>query len=223
MQTNLFITGTDTEIGKTFVACALLEALKGQGVKAVGYKPVAAGVALINGRYINEDADRLQHAGSPGFSIEEINPVCLTSPIAPHLAAEEQGTMINRATLLRGYEHIAARAERVIVEGVGGFRVPLGDSYDTAMLAQDLGLPVVLVVGLRLGCINHALLTAEAVVARGLSLYGWIGNTVSPRMSAMEGNLRALTQRIAAPCLGVIPHMEQPDPRLATSFLRFPG
>lgn len=222
MADGLFLTGTDTEIGKTLVACALLEAWKLRGLRAVGFKPVAAGATEEGGRLVNEDARLLHASSSSGFSLDDINPVCLRQAMAPHLAATEQGIRIDPRALVRACEALRARSDRVVVEGVGGFRVPLAAAYDTADLAVALGLPVILVVGLRLGCINHALLTVDAIATRGLNLCGWIGNIVDPAMNALEGNIRTLQEWIRSPCLGIVPHMPVPDPALAARTLTLP-
>ena len=174
------------------------------------------------GELINEDAARLRAAGSfdPGLTL--LNPYCLKSPIAPHIAAAEEGVTIEPAPILAAFAKLQAQAELVLVEGVGGFRVPLGNGYDTADLARDLALPVILVVGMRLGCINHALLTAEAIQARGLQLAGWVANQVDPAMLRFEQNLEALTERLPAPLLGVTPFQADGDAAGAAAGLRFP-
>ena len=219
-MTAFFIAGTDTEIGKTFVTCALLHAARAQGRVAVGMKPIAAGADMVAGELINEDAARLRAAGSfdPGLAL--LNPYCLKSPIAPHIAAAEEGVAIDPAPILAAFAKLQAQAELVLVEGVGGFRVPLGKGYDTADLARDLALPVILVVGMRLGCINHALLTAEAIQARGLQLAGWVANQVDPAMLRFEQNLEALTERLPAPLLGVTPFQADGDAAGAAAGLR---
>ncbi|WP_374399071.1 dethiobiotin synthase [Niveibacterium sp.] len=203
-----FITGTDTEIGKTFVSCTLLHAARAAGLSAVGYKPIAAGAEEIDGAWSNEDARRLQSASSPGFTLEEINPLCLREAVAPHIAAAAENIALDVPPLVAGFERLAQRADCVLVEGVGGFRVPLDDRLDTADLAVAMRLPVILVVGMRLGCINHALLTAEAIAARGLRLAGWVANTLAPRMNRFDENLAALAARLPAPLLGVVPYSE---------------
>ena len=222
-MTAFFITGTDTEIGKTFVTCTLLHAVRAKGLTALGMKPVAAGAEIVKGEFINEDAARLRAAGSfdPGLAL--LNPYCLKSPIAPHIAAAEEGVAIDPAPILAAFAKLQAQAELVLVEGVGGFRVPLGKGYDTADLARDLALPVILVVGMRLGCINHALLTAEAIQARGMQLAGWVANQVDPAMLRFEQNLEALTERLPAPLLGVTPFQADGDAAGAAAGLRLPG
>ncbi len=203
-----FIAGTDTEIGKTFVACALLHALRARGLRAVGMKPVAAGVEA-DGR--NEDVARLAAASAFAAAADLVNPYCFRAAIAPHIAAAEEGRPIVPARIVDAFEALRAQAGAVLVEGVGGFRVPLGDDHDTADLAVALGLPVILVVGLRLGCINHALLTQEAIAARGLPLAGWVANRIDPEMARSAENIAALRARIAAPLLGVVEHGTTPE------------
>lgn len=221
-MTAFFIAGTDTEIGKTFVTCALLHATRARGLKALGMKPIAAGAEQQGDELINEDAARLRAAGSfdPGLAL--LNPYCLKSPIAPHIAAAEEGVAIEPAPILTAFAALKAQADIVLVEGVGGFRVPLGKAYDTADLARDLALPVILVVGMRLGCINHALLTAEAIAARGLTLAGWVANQVDPAMLRFEQNLAALTERLPAPLLGVTPFQADGDAAKAAAGLQLP-
>ncbi len=205
MTSAYFVCGTDTEIGKTFTTCALLHAARAAGRIAVGYKPIAAGAAHTPEGLVNEDALALRAASSEGFTLAEINPVCLHEAVAPHIAAASERITLDMAPLVAGFEKLAARADLVLVEGVGGFRVPLDDVYDTADLAVAFGLPVVLVVGMRLGCINHALLTVEAIIARGLTLAGWYANTPGVCMNRFDENLAALCARITAPLLGVLP------------------
>jgi dethiobiotin synthetase len=201
-----FITGTDTEIGKTFSTCALLHAARAKGLTAVGYKPIAAGAEDHDGLFANEDALALQAAASPGFALAEINPICLGEAIAPHIAAANEGRSLAFPPLVAGLEKLACRADLVLVEGAGGFRVPLTPEHDFADLACAFGLPVVLIVGMRLGCINHALLTEEAIAARGLRLTGWVANTLEPVMPRFAENLATLKAMIQAPLLGVLPH-----------------
>lgn len=214
-----FLTGTDTGVGKTFISCALLRLWQTQGFSTAAYKPVAAGAEFIDGQWSNEDARHLQAASSVKLDLAEINPVCLREPIAPHLAAQAEGRQISPAQLHEGFAHIAARAERVIVEGVGGFRVPLSEGFDSADLAQALGLPIILVVGLRLGCLNHALLTAEAIHARGLNLVAWVGNSVQAQMPFQAENLESLQALLKAPCLGLVPPIADRSYEKASAFL----
>ncbi len=203
MQAAYFIAGTDTEIGKTHAACALLHACRARGLSAVGMKPVAAGTDAAG---VNEDVAALIAASSIEAPMAEVNPWCFADPIAPHIAAREAGVTMSAAPVLGAFNQLGKRADVVIVEGVGGFLVPLADGFDAADLAVSLALPVILVVGMRLGCLNHALLTQEAIRARGLHLAGWIANRIDPQMSRFEENLATLQARLDAPLLGVIPH-----------------
>jgi dethiobiotin synthetase len=217
-----FVTGTDTEVGKTCISAALLHWLTAQGLRSAGFKPVAAGTAIVSGKAFNEDVRALREAGSVALSDAEVGPCQLDAACAPHIAAALQGKAIDRAALQRGALAVGAKADRIVVEGVGGFCVPLGPDWDSADLACDLGLPVLLVVGLRLGCINHALLTAEAVRARGLALAGWIGNTVDPAMARLDDNIDALRhelgRRHAAPCFGIVPRLPLADPASVAAY-----
>lgn len=200
-----FVTGTDTEVGKTHASCALLRAAAVEGWRTAAMKPVAAGAALADGQLCNDDVERLRAASSVALPRELVNPFLYRDPIAPHIAATREGRPVDPAVIIATLAALRARADCVVVEGVGGFRVPLGPAYDTADLARDLDLPLILVVGLRLGCLNHALLTAEAIAQRGLRLAGWIANPVDPSMAAFDANVDALRSRLAAPCLAVLP------------------
>lgn len=202
-----FVAGTDTEIGKTLVAASLLYALTQTGLRTAGMKPVAAGAELRDGVWHNDDVDALAAQASVRLRTALAAPYLLHRPVAPHIAAAQEGCTISLPHILACYRQIAQRADVVVVEGVGGFRVPLNQAIDTADLAVQLGLPVILVVGLRLGCISHALLTAEAISARGLQLAGWVANTVDANMLDVDANLDALASRIAAPLLGKIPRL----------------
>ena len=219
MTSAYFLTGTDTEIGKTFITCALLHRARMAGLSAVGIKPVAAGTDDL-GR--NDDVEAIRAASSLALPEAVLNPYRYRSPIAPHIAAAEEGRPIAFAPILKASELARAQADLLIVEGVGGFRVPLGADGDSADLTVALGLPVILVVGMRLGCINHALLTVEAIAARGLVLAGWVANRVDPAMSRPEENIAALRERIAAPLLGIVPHQADADPAMAAAHLHLP-
>ena len=214
-----FVTGTDTGVGKTVVACGLLTGYAAQGLRAVGMKPVAAGLERIGGELIHADVEALLAAGNVAAPRELVNPYCLARPIAPHIAAAQAGTSIDLDFIVRCCDELTARADVVIVEGVGGFRVPLGGRFDTGTLAARLALPVVLVVGMRLGCLNHALLTSEAIAARGLALAGWVANHIDPDMEAADENVEALREELPAPLLARIPYSTQIAlPALAARF-----
>lgn len=214
-----FVTGTDTGVGKTLVACSLLRAFAARGLKAVGMKPVASGAVPRGSRLVHDDVEKLTAAGNVAAPHEHVNPYCFEPPIAPHIAASGAGMRIDLDRIRRSFDALAARADVVIVEGVGGFRVPLGPGVDTAQLAARLALPLVLVVGLRLGCLNHALLTVEAIAGRGLELAGWVANHVDPRMAAAEENVRALATLIAAPLLAHIAFTAMPDTAACATLL----
>ncbi|MEZ5613634.1 MAG: dethiobiotin synthase [Rhodocyclaceae bacterium] len=214
MSRAFFLTGTDTEVGKTLIASALLRAAATQGLRALGMKPVAAGDA--------GDVDALIAAGSVAAPRDSINPYLLREPLSPHIAAQRDSVAIDIEHVARCFEDLRGRADFLVVEGAGGFRVPLTDSLDGADLAVRLGLPVILVVGLRLGCLNHALLTAEAIRARGLHLAGWVANQVDPAMTCVEENVDTLRARLAAPLLGFVPHQARPDAVRVAGLLDLP-
>ncbi len=211
MDAGYFVTGTDTGIGKTLVACALLHAYTRRGRRAVGMKPVAAGTSAAAGEWGNEDVAALAAAGNVAVEPAWMSPYRLALPVAPHIAARDAGVEIDFAAIETSFARLRAAADVVVVEGVGGFRVPLAARTDAADLAVRLGLPLVLVVGLRLGCLNHALLTAEAIAARGLRLAGWVANRIDPQMAKAAANVAALRERIAAPLLAEVPFAERPD------------
>jgi len=217
-----FVTGTDTEIGKTLISAAMLHALVQSGVRACGMKPVAAGATLgADGDWHNDDCDQLSAASNVSMLASLTTPYLFKEPAAPHIAAALEGVSIEVVPILAAYTELAAASDAVVVEGVGGFRVPLSDDFDTADLAQQLGLPVVLVVGLRLGCISHALLTVEAIVARGLVLIGWVANELQDDMPFAAENIAALVQRIPAPLLGHVPRLAEPSAAVAATYINF--
>ncbi|MEO8344887.1 MAG: dethiobiotin synthase [Betaproteobacteria bacterium] len=191
------MTGTDTGVGKTVVAIALLEAVVATGRRAVGMKPISAGVGP--GSACNADVDALACAGNVDASQSDRNPFAFAPAIAPHLAANDVGVRIDLAQIAAAYARLAASADVVVVEGAGGVRVPIDARHDMLDIAVALGLPVLLVVGMRLGCINHALLSAAAIEARGLRMAGWVANCIDPRMPALCANITDLSVRLKAP------------------------
>lgn len=213
MKSGVFVTGTDTDCGKTFVSQQMLHALRVRGVSAVGFKPVAAGAVKHEGQLRNDDALVLAGAGNVTVPYESINPYCFEAPVSPHLAAADTGETIELEAILAAAERLAGKCDFLVAEGAGGWRVPLSPSLDIQTLAIALGLPVVMVVGLRLGCLNHAQLTEEVIVASGAQLIGWVATQVDPAMSHVESNLQTLDRCLATPCLGWFPHQ-----RTATSF-----
>lgn len=201
-----FVAGTDTDVGKTFVSCALLQAATAAGFSALGMKPLAAGARPTEAGLRNEDALQLQAASSLDLPYEQINPVCLPEPAAPHLAAALVGrriTVERLAGFCRGA--LALRANLTLIEGAGGWRVPLNEREYLSDLAKALQLPVLLVVGMRLGCLNHALLTAEALARDGLVLGGWVANRIDPALQHYQDNRDTLTERLGMPPLAEIP------------------
>ena len=217
-MTACFVVGTDTGVGKTHVSCALLQALAQHHRRVVGMKPVAAGVVPWGEGWASEDSIALRAASTIAVPPELDTPVLLPDPLSPHIAAARAGVQIDIAAIVQAYQALAAQADAVVVEGAGGFHVPLSPTETGADLAVALNLPVVLVVGLRLGCLNHALLTAEAIAARGLTLAGWVANRVDPDMLAPEENIAWLQQRLGAPLLADIPWGEHTAHRLAGHF-----
>ena len=214
-----FVTGTDTDVGKTLVCCALLYGFAALGKSVVGMKPVAAGAIRSAEGWLNDDVARLRAAANVQAPLSLINPYGFEPPVAPHLAARQAGVEIDFEVVARAYGELAARSEIVIVEGIGGFCVPLNFDQDSADLAVRLALPVILVVGLRLGCLNHALLTTQAIRARGLTLAGWVANRIDPVMVLADENRDALAVRIGAPLLGDIAYGKVLIPHTVTAQL----
>lgn len=211
MSSALFVAGTDTGIGKTHAACTLIHALRAAGHSVCGMKPVASGCIETMHGLRNEDALALQAASAPPPAYEEINPVALREPLSPHLAAAHAGVTIALPPLHTAFQKLYARYDVVVVEGVGGWRVPLSPGLLASELPKAWDLPVVLVVGLRLGCLNHALLSAEVIQADGCRLAGWIGNCIDPAMAAIEENIDTLRTLLPVPCLGILPHGLPPE------------
>ncbi|NRF66044.1 dethiobiotin synthase [Aquincola sp. S2] len=206
----VFVVGTDTGVGKTLIAAGLLHAFARRRARVVGMKPVAAGAVpdpdTRGDGWASEDALALRAASTLRVSAALDNPVLLPEPLSPHLAAARTGQRISVDALVESYHALAAQADAVVVEGAGGLLVPLSDDATGADLARALGLPLLLVVGLRLGCLNHALLTAEAIAARGLVLAGWVANRIDPAMSCVDDNIATLQRRLPAPLWADVPH-----------------
>jgi dethiobiotin synthetase len=220
MTRGVFVTGTDTGVGKTVASCALIHALAARGIAAHPFKPVAAGGLERDGRVVNGDTIALASAaGLPESSHALVTPIALREALAPHIAAAREGRAIDFERVREAFRRIGSTGAFVVAEGVGGFAVPLGEGIDTIDLCRMLGLPVILVVGMRLGCLNHALLTQQAIARAGLGLAGWIANAIDPRMAAADENVAALEERIAAPLLGRLPHADPPDPAALARFL----
>ncbi len=214
---DFFVTGTDTEIGKTLVSSALLQAYTQAGLSNIGMKPIASGAEWRDGAWHNEDVASLRDAASVKVAQELVCPYLMQTPAAPHIVARHENIQLEFAPIFNAYRSLQAQAQAIIIEGVGGFCVPLDEQRDTADLAQSLALPVIMAVGIRLGCINHALLTAAAIRARGLRLAGWVANCVAPDMLYLDENIAALEQRLGAPLLGRIPYLTQPAAQRAAA------
>lgn len=220
MSAAFFIAGTDTEIGKTTVACGLLHAARRAGLSTAAAKPVASDCRLGAEGLRNGDALALLGECSLALDYAEVNPFAFAPAIAPHLAAREVGIELSVAALLAPVRKVLARgADFTLVEGAGGWRVPLAGRESLSDLAVALGLPVILVVGVRLGCINHAVLTAEAIARDGLELAGWVANVVDPATSRLDENLATLAERLPAPCLGRIPRLPEASPAAVAAHL----
>ena len=203
-MSSVFVTGTDTGVGKTRISVALIELLKQQGLQVAGMKPIASGCEFTAEGLRNEDAVALQQYANVDLPYELINPYAFEPAIAPHIAAQQCGGNIEINHIQQNYAVIEQQVDAVVVEGAGGWLVPLNEQHTLADLAVELGLPVVLVVGIRLGCINHALLTVEAIRQSGLPLHGWVANQLEQNAQA-DAIIKTLQQRISAPCLGVVP------------------
>ncbi len=218
---SFFVTGTDTEVGKTTASAALLEAARAAGKRTLAMKPVASGSEQTPEGLRNEDALILQQAATEDLSYEQINPIALEPAIAPHVAAEQAGVRLSAQRLIGFCRGLQIRpADMILVEGAGGWRVPLNERETYAAVPREMGMPVILVVALKLGCINHALLTAEAIRADGLALAGWVANRVSDQAMANETEtLNYLMTHLGAPCLGVLPWLEEPDPKVLSGYL----
>src|SRR3989338_379824 len=215
-EMSYFLTGTDTNVGKTLIACALLHGFAAQGKRVIGMKPVAAG-CHDDGQ--NDDVRQLRAESNVSARDTQINPYSFAPAIAPHLAAQLAGVSIDFVRIKAAFSELSAQADVVIVEGAGGLLVPLNATQDSADLMCELGLPVILVAGMRLGCLNYALLTVEAITARGLVLAGWVANVIDSEMSMLDENIAALRERITAPLLGVVPYTAQPGAREVASRL----
>lgn len=222
MSRGFFVTGTDTGVGKTRVSAGLIAALRGQGLRVAGMKPVASGCTATPAGLRNDDALALIAASGLDLPYEWVNPYAFAPAVAPHLAAADVGSTIRFAVIAQAFDQLAAQSDCVVVEGVGGWRVPLGPDGDVADLAMRVKLPVVLVVGLRLGCLNHAVLTAADIHRCGLPLAGWVGNAVETGFERLDDNLKALGDSLAAPCLGVVRHAAAATPASVARDLRLP-
>lgn len=219
MKLGFFVAGTDTGVGKTLVSRALMISLRSRGHTVVGMKPVASGCDELDGQLRNADAELLRAQSSADTDYSLVNPYAFAEPIAPHLAARNAGVDIDIDQVLHAYERLRGLADYVVAEGVGGWAVPLDEDYTMSDLAARLGLPVILVVGMRLGCLSHAILTAEAVENDGMKLAGWVANTLDENMPYLKENIETLQYRLPTPLLGVLPRLESADAEKAAGCL----
>ncbi len=216
-----YVTGTDTGIGKTLASTALLHVLRGRGMRAVGMKPVASGCVDSGDGLHNEDALALLAASDPRPDYADLNPYALPQPLAPEIAAREAGVEVGLEKVVAAFQRLQASADAVVVEGVGGWAAPLATTLDQADLVRALRLPVILVVGMRLGCLNHARLSARAIMDDGCELIGWIANHVDADMQRQDENFELLTARMQVPCWGRLPYDATLDARALSRRLRF--
>ena len=218
-----FVSGTDTDVGKTLVASGLLKLANKRGLRTAAIKPVAAGCSLREGVLKNSDALQLQGACSYSLSYQQVNPIALRAPIAPHIAAEEDGIAFSAEELI---DHCLTftnlPVDTVIVEGAGGWRVPIGIEETMSDVAVGLSCQVILVVGMRLGCLNHAVLTREAICRDGLAIAGWVANILEPEMPRLQQNIATLNELFEEPCLGVVPRLADPTGDSAAVHLKLP-
>jgi dethiobiotin synthetase len=220
----LFITGTDTDVGKTVVACGFLAAANQQGLRTAAIKPVAAGCEVTEQGMSNSDALQLQAAASHKLSYQQINPVALEPAIAPHIAAAEAGLRMSASRLVGYCRGVSLMpVDMVVVEGAGGWRVPINSRETLADVARELECAVIVVVGMRLGCLNHALLTMEAIRRDGLQIVGWVANILDPEMPRLQENIDTLKQCINEPCLGTVPRLVDLSAERVADFLTVPG
>ncbi len=222
MKSTFFITGTDTAVGKTLVTTAILHAAKLRAKTAFAIKPMAAGCVSTDSGPQNEDAVAIMAHNSVALSYQQVNPIALMAAKAPHIAAAEEGRRLSLSRiegLVRGA--LMTRADLRLVEGAGGWRIPLSSTEDYAQLPKALAIPVILVVGMRLGCLNHALLTAEAITRDGLTLAGWVANGIDRDMPSLQDNINTLKHCLPAPCLGEIPWLDNVNAEQASNYIKF--
>lgn len=207
----IFVTGTDTDVGKTYISEALIKHFCRQGFQTVGMKPIAAGAEIENGRLLNADVKAIVSASNVDAPIDQINPYVFAPAIAPHIAAQQVGIEIAIEPIMSAFKALKQQADLIVVEGAGGFLVPINETLTMGDLAKALDVSVVLVVGVRLGCISHALLTVQSIEAKGLHLIGWVANRIEPNMPAIEENIATLKAMIKAPCIADVAWNEEPS------------
>ena len=215
LPTSVFITGTDTDCGKTHAACALMCAYKSQGLRVIGFKPVASGSQKVAGKLINDDVERLTAHANVQLPLEVVNPYIFEPPISPHFAAAQAGEEIQLEKIVNAYQQCREAADIVIVEGAGGWRVPLSPTLDIAALATALNIPTVVVCGLRLGCINHMRLTCNDISSQGVEISAWVANQIDPHYANLEATVATISQATSLPLLATLDFQQRPEPTAA--------
>ncbi|MBT8440541.1 MAG: dethiobiotin synthase [Gammaproteobacteria bacterium] len=215
----LFVSGTDTDAGKTLVTLGLMHALQAKGLRVNGMKPVAAGVSEIGGEAVNDDALLIRQQSSKQLDYKLVNPYLFEPAIAPHIAAQQVDQNIDLKLIQAALDEIEKQSDLVVVEGAGGWLVPLNEQQDVADIAVNMNLPVILVVGLKLGCINHARLSIQAIQARGCRVIGWIGSQIAPEMMNVDENIETLQQYLPVKCLGIVPWLENSDAETVATYI----
>jgi dethiobiotin synthetase len=223
MGQNFFITGTDTGIGKTFITCALIELMKSRRKIVGGMKPVAAGEGIYDGVSVNADVFEINRFSNTTLNSHDINTYSFKEAIAPHIASKINNKPISLTKIKEHYDSIKKNTDYLFVEGAGGYYVPLSEDIMTSDLISSLNIPIILVVGIRLGCLNHTILTIEAIHKNKQNLFGWIANIIDPDMDNQEDNIRYLKEKISEPCMGVIPYIKKKNPVEAVQHINWPG
>ena len=217
-----FISGTDTNVGKTEITCALMRVISNQDKTVVGMKPISAGVDKIREGYLNKDVDKIMNAASFSYDISKVNSYSFDEPIAPHIAADKVNCSIDFNLIQNNLNQIKEKADYVFIEGAGGHEVPLDKTRTMADLVTSLDIPIILVVGIRLGCINHSILTINSILNRKQKLFGWVANCIDKDMSEIDKNISYLKEKIPSPLIGIVPYQENIDTEIISSFLVWP-
>jgi len=223
MNNTFFVTGTDTGIGKTFVTCVLMQFIKFHRKKVIGMKPIAAGVDKKNGETANKDVNLLQYESNLKLEVGEINIYSFDEPIAPHIAAQKNNIQIDFKKIKSHAETLKSSADYLFIEGAGGYLVPLGESASIADLVDELNIPIIIVIGIKLGCINHSLLTIEAILNRGQKIFGWVANILDNNMHEVDANISSLRQRIEQPLIGTIPYSPEQKNENLKNYISWPN
>jgi dethiobiotin synthetase len=223
MNNTFFVTGTDTGIGKTFVTCILMQFIKFHHKKVIGMKPIAAGIDIKNGVTSNEDVNLLKYESTLQLEVDEINTYSFDEPMAPHIAAQKHNIEIDFKKIKMHAETLKNRADYLLIEGAGGYLVPLGESTSIADLVEELNIPIIVVIGIKLGCINHSLLTVEAILKRGQKIFGWVANILDNNMLEVNANISSLRQRIEQPLIGTIPYSPDQKPENLKNYITWPN